>query len=284
LLLVPSLNAKGEEQKSPSDNLSEIGAKLSNPLSDVWALFTQFGLTFNDGELNQKRPKVAGNIMFEPVVPLPLYGTGDDEWKLVIRPTVPFFIEQPVFMGVNSYERKTSLGDTLLPFVVGPPTGNLIIGIGPTFTLPTATTRRLGSKQWQIGPAGVLGYKNKKLIFGVFPQYFWKMAPAGQGDIPNASNLSMLYFFAYNLPDAWQVMFNPTINYNHKASSGNQWNVPVGLGVSKTIRIGRTPIKFQLAGEYSVVNQDAFGQRFQFKLNVIPVIPSLVKHPVFGGK
>jgi hypothetical protein len=30
-------------------NLAEVGAKLSNPVSDVWALFTQFGLTWSDG-------------------------------------------------------------------------------------------------------------------------------------------------------------------------------------------------------------------------------------------
>jgi hypothetical protein len=35
--------------------------------------------------------------------------------------------------------------------------------------------------------------------------------------------------------------------------------------------------------EYSVVSQDDFGQRFMIKLNVIPVIPSLIKNPIFGG-
>ena len=33
-------------------SLAEVGAKLSNPVSDVWALFTQFGLTFSDGDIN----------------------------------------------------------------------------------------------------------------------------------------------------------------------------------------------------------------------------------------
>jgi hypothetical protein len=43
------------------------------------------------------------------------------------------------------------------------------------------------------------------------------------------------------------------------------------------------PVKFQLGIEYSVVSPDAFGQRAQIKLNVIPVIPSLVGKPLLGG-
>ena len=43
--------------------------------------------------------------------------------------------------------------------------------------------------------------------------------------------MSMLYAFFYNLPEAWQVGFNPTVAYDNKATSGNRWNVPVGLVV-----------------------------------------------------
>jgi hypothetical protein len=57
----------------------------------------------------------------------------------------------------------------------------------------------------------------------------------------------------------------------------------VGLFVSKTAKIGSLPVKFQLGVEYSVVSQETFGQEAQIKLNNIPVIPSLMKHPIFGG-
>ena len=92
----------------------------------------------------------------------------------------------------------------------------------------------------------------------------------------------MLYFFIYNLPDAWQIGFNPTITFDNRASSGNKWNVPIGPIVAKTIKIGNVPVKLQLGMEYSVVHQDDFGQRAQIKLNIIPVIKSLVKRPILG--
>jgi hypothetical protein len=51
--------------------------------------------------------------------------------------------------------------------------------------------------------------------------------------------------------------------------------------VAKTTKIGKLPVKFQLGVEYSVVNQDSFGQEWQVKLNIIPVIPALVKNTLF---
>ena len=41
------------------------------------------------------------------------------------------------------------------------------------------------------------------------------------------------------------------------------------------------PVKFQFAVEYSVVSQDDFGKKALIKLNVIPVIPALIKEPLF---
>ena len=92
----------------------------------------------------------------------------------------------------------------------------------------------------------------------------------------------MLYFLILNLPDAWQVGFNPTITYNDKASSGNKWNVPVGLYAGKTIKIGKFPVNIKAGLEYSVVSPDDFKQIAQFRLQITPVVPSLIKDPIFG--
>jgi hypothetical protein len=43
------------------------------------------------------------------------------------------------------------------------------------------------------------------------------------------------------------------------------------------------PVKIQVGAEYSVVRQDDFGKVALFKVNIIPVIPSLVKSPMLGG-
>lgn len=264
-------------------NLAEVGAKLSNPVSDVWALFTEFDLTFSNGDVNKGDAKVGGRMIFQPVLPFPLYVRGKDEWKLITRPIIPILFSEPVPKGFDEFNNLGGLGDIQLPIMVSPPSGNWLLGLGPTWLFPSATRKEFGRQQWGVSPAVVLGYHTKEWIAGVFPQYTWGIGGWNNGkDTPDASYLSLLYFFIYNLPDAWQIGFNPTISYDHQASSGNKWNVPVGLIVAKTTKIGNTPVKLQLGIEYSVVKQDAFGQVAQLKLNIIPVIPSLVKNAFFG--
>jgi hypothetical protein len=268
---------------SEHGSLSEIGDKLTNPVSDVWALFTEFDLSFSDGDVNRGDSKVGGRMIIQPVMPFPLYGKGENAWKLITRPTIPVLFSQPVPKGLDEINNKGGLGDIQLPMMVAPPSGNWILGLGPTWLFPTATEDAFGRDQWGVGPAAVFGYKAKEWIGFVFPQYTWGIGGARDNNMPDASYLSMLYGFFYNLPNGWQVGTNPTITYDNNASSGNQWNVPVGLTVSKMTSIGGVPVKLQLGVEYSVVSQDNFGQVAQIKLNIIPVIPSLVKDAIFGG-
>lgn len=41
--------------KVEQSDLAEIGAKLSNPVSDMWALFTEFDVEFFDGDHRSDR-------------------------------------------------------------------------------------------------------------------------------------------------------------------------------------------------------------------------------------
>jgi hypothetical protein len=270
-------------------SLAETGAKLSNPVSDVWALFTEFDLSFNNGNLNKGDDKIGSLMNFQPIMPIPVFGEGKDRWQVLIRPAVPIQFAAPRPDGINSTNYDGGLADILLPALLTPSqniTGsNLIFGVGPALTLPTSTKVQLGRRQWQLGPAAVVGWKTKDYVVGVFPQYFFGVGGRGdQGsDIKDASNMNLLYFAFLNLPNAWQIGTNPAITYDHKAGRGNKWNIPVGIVVAKTTKIGKMPVKFQLGVEYSAVSQDDFGKRAVIKLNIIPVIGSLVKGPIFGG-
>jgi hypothetical protein len=262
-------------------SLSEVATKLSDPTSDVWALFTEFDLSFSSGNFNTGDAKVGSAMNFQPILPVPLA----DGWKMIVRPSVPiqFVQPQPDANSLDTYDYRAGLSDIALPLTVSPALGNWIAALGPTFLFPTSTSRDLGDQKWAMGPAAVVGYKTKEFVVGAFPQYFWKLADRGdqRSRTPDVSKGELLYFAYYNLPNAWQIGINPVITYNHKASSGNKWNVPVGMGFSKTTNIGGRPVKFQFSVEYSVVSQDDFGKRALIKLNVIPVIQSLINKPIF---
>jgi len=265
-----------------AESLQDINRKLSNPVSDVWALFTEFDLSFSDGNAVQGRDEVGGRMIFQPIMPVPLYGEGPDEWKLVSRPTLPIMFSQPIPTGFDQFTHVGGMGDLQVPTLINPPTGKLAFALGPDWLFPTASRTELGRQQWGVGPSGVFGYVTREFTAVVLPQYYFGIG--GWGDKPDANYMNLLYAFIYHLPGGWDIGTNPTINYDHTASAGNQWNVPIGLFVGKMLKLGKVPVKFQLGIEYSVVSEARFGQQAQIKLNVIPVIRSLVGSPIFGGQ
>lgn len=281
---MPRLTLQPGPVSSPGDSesLQEVNRKLSNPVSDVWALFTEFDIFLSDGDVNRGGDEVGGRMTFQPITPIPLYGEGKNEWKLISRPTLPILFSQPVPTAFDEFTHLGGLGDLQLPTLIAPPMGKLIFGLGPDWLFPTATRTEFGRQQWGVGPSGVFGYATKQFTAVVLPQYYFGIG--GWSDKPDANYMNLLYAFIYHLPGGWDIGTNPMITYDHTASSGNRWNVPVGLFVGKMVKIGEMPVKFQLGFEYSVVREDDFGQRAQIKFNVIPVIPSLVKNPIFGGE
>ena len=281
--------AKADEKAGASEHhdLGAVGAKLANPLSDLWSLSMNFEMPkFYDGDLNTGDSKVGADMILQPVLPIPLYGEGAGEWRLITRPVVPIIFSQPVPRGSDDFYNKSGIGDIQLPALLSVPdkyAGKWILGGGPIFMFPSATTDALGNDQWAMGPAVVVGYKAKNWTAVLFPNYFWKCGSSGQDDAtPDINQGTLLYSFTYKLPDAWQVGMNPTITYNHQASSGNKWNVPVGLYIGKTVKMGKMPVNIKAGLEYSVVRPDTFGKTVAFRLEITPVIASLIKNPIFG--
>lgn len=267
---VPAASSSGQQ-----GGVAELGRKLADPTSDVWALFTEFDWNFMQGKATTKY-RHAQEILFQPVMPIPL----TESTKLITRPVVPF-ASVPLPDGNGGFDRKTGLGDIQLPLLFVPKgfaVGDFGVtyGAGPTFVFPSATSDSLGADRWEAGPALVGVFKNEQITAGALGQYWWSYA----GGSPSTSHGSLLYFAFYNLANAWQIGTNPTITYNDKSSSDNKWDVPIGITVAKTTKIGAMPVKFQLGAEYFVVNQEDYGSRFQIKLNIIPVIPALVKKPL----
>jgi len=216
---------------------------------------------------------------------VPLHGSGANRWNFIARPTIPVLFSEPVPTGLNRFDQMGGLGDIQLPTVIAPPTGNWILGAGPAFLFPTATHDAFGRDQWGVGPSAVVGYRTQAATFGVFGQYYFGIGSHGDGEpgVQDASFMNLLYFFAYDLPNAWQISFDPTITYDARATDGNKWNVPVGLSVAKTTLLGKLPVKLSLGAEYSVVSQDTYGDRGRLVLEVIPVIPALIHRPILGG-
>jgi len=285
-----TIHAMAEEKAAAGGGgggMGEIGKKLANPLADLWALnFNSFMPGFYDGNLNVNDAELGATTIFQPILPVPLYGEGKEALRVILRPVVPFIWDAPVPEGFDEFDHKSGLGDIQLPFIFKMPdsiAGKWILGAGPVFEFPTASNDDLGVDQYSAGPAIAVGHAGKHLTAVLFGQYFWKIGESGQDDdTPDTDKGTLLYSLQYSLKDGWQIGTNPNITYNSQATSGNKWNVPVGVFVGKTIKVGKVPVNIKLGVEYSVVRPDAFGQQAAVRLQVTPIIPGLIANPIFG--
>ncbi len=297
-----------EQAPTQKEDMGKMSRKLNDPTSNIWALQGEFDYIRNKGDLSNHSTKNQYQFLFQPVLPVPL----TTNWKLLTRPVVPiasapiprldsfediigsgsftsFTFNRNVGLGIkragvrsSGWYRKFGLGDITVPLMLSPRKKSpWMLAAGPTLSLPTATDSKLGSGLFEVGPAAVIGYKTKNLTVGTLSQYWWDVA--GWGDSNSVSRGSVLYFLYYNIPGPghWQVGMNPIITYNDKASSGDKWNVPVGITVGKMVKFGKQPAKVQVGVDYSPVYQDNYGERWKFKVMITPVIPALIKEALF---
>ena len=266
----PGAGTPGREPAASEASASELNKQLSNPVTSLWSLAFQFNnYRLENGEWNY-------NLQFQPVLPVGL----TKDVNLITRPVIPLYNSVPHLTASGDYERTTGFGDMILLELFSPAdSGKWILGAGPTFIFPTATSTFTGQGKWQAGPALVVGYLTDKFIVGAFPQQWWSFA--GDSSRPDTSQMNLQPIAAWFFGEGWSVGYSGNILANWKASSGNVWTVPVGVAVGKVLKLGRLPVKVQLAGQYMPIRPDNVGQEWNIQLQLTPVIPKLIKEPLF---
>jgi hypothetical protein len=274
--LAQAAGAAGPAEAAPAEpeaaeqSASELNRKLTNPVSTIWSLTNQFNnFKLANGHWNN-------NWNFQPVLPLSL----TKDWNLITRPVIPLYNIVPHETAPGQFERTAGLGDMVLLELLSPAnSGNWILGAGPTFIFPTATSKSTGQGKWQAGPGVVVGYLTKKFILGVFPQQWFSIG--GDPDRPATSQLNLQPIAAVFFGDGWNVGYSGNILANWKASSGDVWTVPIGLGVGKVVKLGRLPVKINLSLQYMPVRPRNTGQEWDVQVQITPVIPKLIKGILF---
>jgi hypothetical protein len=276
----PALSAHAATAAEPAAGAGEmsetdVNKKLTNPISDIWSLTFQNNLyylrldTFHTNRWQD-------SLNFQPVIPLPL----TRRLNLISRAVFNVVNSTPRVSGRGELERTTAFGDTIFASLLASNDPHLLIGVGPSFVFPTASSDATGQGKWQSGAAAVLGYLSEKWIVGVFPQQWWSTGGSGPRQ---TEQLNAQYFFSYFLEHGRSIGTSPNLLVDWKADSGDRVTFPVGLSVDKVVKVGgKLPVRFGVQLQYMPVHPDD-GQRLNAQLIVSPVLPSLVKSPLFGG-
>ena len=286
-------------------SLEEISRMLDNPLGNLWIVFLQ-----NDVLRFKGRPadgwETLNILTVQPILPVPL----TENWNLVTRPIIPI-VSAPKFQipdfgdcpgNCNSEpppsgfrpdsDRETELGDVIAWSMLSPnepprlPDGSSFVwGLGPSFRFPTATEDQFGSEKWSLGPANImlrLPPPEGRWTLGLFHHHHFSFAGDSDRETVRSSQFQPIYWYKLTDDGSWSIGGFPMINVNWKANSDNKLTLPIELGISKTLFLGPMPVRFIFGANYSVVRPDDYGQRYGFKFAIVPVIPRLVKNPIFS--
>ena len=273
----------GEEQ---GQSLSEMNKKLTNPVSDIWSISFQQNNYVVDPEpgIPNKEERWNSNLNFQPVLPIAL----TKNWNLITRPVVTLFNSTPYpSVSVNGVdiERTTTFGDTVLMEMLSPApsiAGKWLLGLGPTFIFPTASSDYTGQGKYQVGPAALVGYLSKGWILGAFVQNWSSFA--GDSDRPKTNQMNLQPIAACFFGKGWSIGYSGNVLANWEAPKGRDvWTVPIGLGINKVVKLGKLPVKLGLAGQYMPIHPDTFGQRWNIQLSITPVLPKLIRGNLFGN-
>lgn len=266
LFLILSTTLFSQKDSLENEELARISRALENPLAKMWSLVFQENLVINEGNL------VDGSIttntfFFQPALPIPV----GDNMVFTARPVFPI-VTQPDFVAdPTGNVSSTGFGDIQMVTLLGPgKASGLVWGGGATFVFPTASNGNLGKGKYQAGPAIMVFQLSKTWTKGIFFQHWWSYA--GDAMRNDVSRTDIQYILRRNF-GAVSLGLGPTVSIDWSRDKDNV-TFPIGLGVTKTVRIGKTPFKMRFEPQYSIIKPDDYGTLWNIRLQIAPVIKS----------
>jgi hypothetical protein len=260
------LNFLGFGQGKKEVSLAELNRELENPLSKYWSLIMQENLSLNNGDA------IAGtqitNVFYvQPSLPVTVFKSR----VLLIRPVFPL-VTLPTFNDNGEKTgRETGFSDFQIFTLYGrDKKEGFIWGGGLTFTFPTASSQYLGSGKYQIGPAFTAFSITEKWTLGFIFQH-WNTV-GGSEDRDDVTKTDLQYVIRKQIKGkAMSIGMGPNITINWEAEDGNKLSLPIGLGLTKTVKWGKTAWKMTIEPQYYIVKPDDYGTQWNFRVQLAPV-------------
>jgi hypothetical protein len=238
---------------------AKLQRETQNPVANLISVPFQNNFNFHVGP--ERVTQYILNV--QPVIPITL----NDDWNLITRWIMPF-IDQP--SPAHGTRSAAGLGDINPTFFFAPThLGKLILGVGPTCTLPTATDPLLGAGKWDLGPSVVVLTMQGPWVFGALANNQWSYAGWGDHSI---NQMLVQPFINYNLDKGWYFTSAPIITANWNAKGRDVWTTPIGAGAGRLFRVGKLPVNCQL-GAYSNIHTPEFGPDWQLRFQVQLLFP-----------
>jgi hypothetical protein len=287
---------ESSENVAPIISLDEIAMELSNPVTALRSFAVDIEGTSFQGNLPDADGRAAMKTVLTPSWPFKLRNGNN----ILIRATIPINSDQPLWE-LSDWDHSAEwrlrqredirleqgflarghdhLDDVGIDIAYGGVSDNGLIGmLGLSIVLPMSEDGTAERDQLLMGPEFVLGKVASWGLIGARVKHLTDVyeddVPGGYGaEFPWSTNeTTAKIFFAYTMGNGWQIESNPTILYDWEAISGHEWTVPIGAGVSKTMRLGRVPVKLALVIQKYLVSPDRLGPDWQLTFSLTPIL------------
>lgn len=174
--------------------------------------------------------------------------------NILLRFTMPFIVSS------NAADAPTTgLGDfNMFAIYAFPSTTGNKFGIGPVLVVPTGT-HGLGQGKWQTGFSALAFFAKSRLVqMGSLFQYQFSFA--GDDTRPNTSMLVPQMFFIWQIGGGFQLRSTGVWTFD---LTNGHYAVPIGLGVGKVIKAGKTVFNIFAEPQFSVLAEGAGQPKFQ---------------------
>ncbi|MDH3269272.1 MAG: transporter [Ignavibacteria bacterium] len=240
-------------QKSDQD----LTKAAQNPIANMMSFPFQNNTNFKMGPDSNRTQNI---LNIQPVIPL-MHG------RIITRTIFP------LIWNLN-YEAESGsdfgLGDILFTAFYAPESKGITWGIGPVISFPSGSND-FGTGKWSAGLSAIVLAMPGQWVIGGLINNIWSFA--GRENRADVNFFTFQPFINYNLPNFY-FTFQPIITANREAESGNQWTVPVGLGVGKLIKLGgKLPVNLNASYFYNVVTPD-FGPQYQVRILAAILLPA----------
>ena len=246
--------------QKPEDEATKLAKATQNPVADLVSMPFQFNFNtgggFDDGTFF--------NLNFQPVVPVK--GVLK-KYTIILRTIVPY-VSVPTAAGT----RQGGLGDIQVQLFATPSKSEKVIwGVGPILSFPTATADVSRTGSWAIGPTAVILTNKGPWVLGGLINNLWTFSD--NGGSPEVNQFLLQPFVNYNFGKGWALSSSPVITANWDASGGEEWTVPLGVGVSKTTAFNRRPMSLSMQYYHNVEHPTASAGD-QLRLQISFLYPS----------
>lgn len=253
LLLIPSVVIHAADQ--------DLAKKLANPVASLISVPFDYD---QDSSIGTADGGSRTTLILKPVVPISL----NENWNVISRTIIPLVNQTEISPGSGT---QSGLGDINASFFFSPkvPTkSGLIWGVGPAFSLPTASDVLLGSEKWGLGPTGLVLKQKGKVTYGMLASHIWSVA--GNAARNDVSSTLLQPFISRTSKTATTIALQTESIYNWQTK---EWSVPINASIAQILKFGDQLVQLKAGVRYWAQSPATGAKGWGYKIGAVLLFP-----------